>query len=108
MPGTFFCVCLACLIPNHPLSTILSCYMCASYPIIRPPQFSPIPCVHHTDSSTLHDSLLFRLYIIPNHPLSTILSFSVCTSYPIIHSPRSSPVPCAHHTQSSTFHDSLL
>ena len=96
-----------CIIPNHPLSTIRSCSVCASYPIIHSPRFSPVPCVNHTHSSTFHDSLSFRVCIIPSHPLSMILSCSVCASYPIIHSPRFSTVPCVHHTKSSTLHDFL-
>jgi hypothetical protein len=76
--------------------------LCASYPIIHYPRFSPVRCVHHTRSSTLHyfllflvfiilnhplcDSLLFLVCITSDHPLPTILSCSLC-AYPIIHSP---------------------
>jgi hypothetical protein len=94
-----------CIIPDHPLSTIVS-YRVRIIPD-HPLSTTLVPCVHHTRSSTLHDSVSYRVRIIPDHPLSTILSRTTCASYPIIHFPRFSLVPCVHHTRSSTLHDSL-
>jgi len=80
-----------CIIPNHPLSMILSSVCasypiihsprfllvpCASYPITHSPRFSTVPCVHHIRSSTLHHTIPITVSVQQILYRVSLLSFS--------------------------------